>query len=107
MILSTHIVEDIGQTFRRMAVLDQGTLRFHGTPAELIAAAQARVWQVATPNGQKPDNGLVVVSTLHLADAVQYRVVGPDAGAHPDAVAIEPSLEDGHVWLMQVGRRAG
>ena len=104
-ILSTHIVEDIGQTCRRMAVLDQGTLRFHGSPAEMIAAAKGRVWQVATPDGRKPDNGLVVVSTLHLADGVQYRVVGPDAGAHSDAEPVQPSLEDGYVWLMQIGRR--
>ncbi len=100
-ILSTHIVEDISQTCRDMAVLDRGTLRFRGSPAELIAQAQGVVWQIAAENGQKPNHGLVVVSTLHLADGVQYRVVGRDIAAYPHARPVSPSLEDGYVWLMQ------
>ena len=100
-ILSTHIVEDISQTCREMAVLDHGALRFRGTPGELIARAQGVVWQIAAPDGQKPDHELVVVSTLHLAEGVQYRVVGRDASHYPNAQAVQPSLEDGYVWLMQ------
>ena len=100
-ILSTHIVEDISQTCRDMAVLDHGQVRFRGSPAELIARAQGMVWQIHTENGHKPNSGLVVVSTLQLADGVQYRVVGRDASAYPDARPAQPSLEDGYVWLMQ------
>ncbi len=100
-ILSTHIVEDISQTCRDMAVLDRGRLRFRGAPAELIARAQGVVWQITTPNGSKPNHDLIVVSTLHLADGVQYRVVGRDASAYASAQPVQPSLEDGYVWLMQ------
>ncbi|MCL6429685.1 MAG: ABC transporter ATP-binding protein [Anaerolineae bacterium] len=102
-ILSTHIVEDIGQTCRDMAVLDRGLVRFRGSPGDLIARAQGVVWQIRTENGHKPDGGLVVVSTLQLADGVQYRVVGRDASAYPGAEPAWPSLEDGYVWLMQAG----
>ncbi len=100
-ILSTHIVEDISQTCRDMAILDHGQVRFRGSPAELIARAQGMVWQIHTENGHKPNNGLVVVSTLQLADGVQYRVVGPSVEAYPGAQPAQPSLEDGYVWLMQ------
>ena len=100
-ILSTHIVEDISQTCRDMAVLDRGVVRFRGAPAELIARAQGVVWQISTENGHKPDGGLIVVSTLHLAEGVQYRVVGRDASGYPGARPVQPSLEDGYVWLMQ------
>lgn len=100
-LLSTHIVEDISQTCRDMAVLHQGQVLFRGSPAELIAAAEGAVWQIAVADGQKPDSGLVVVSTLHMADGIQYRVVGRDASAYPGAQALRPSLEDGYVWLMQ------
>ena len=100
-ILSTHIVEDISQTCRDMAVLDRGLVRFRGAPADLIARAQGVVWQIRTENGSKPNGGLVVVSTLQLADGVQYRVVGRDASAYPGAEPVQPSLEDGYVWLMQ------
>ncbi|HOG46669.1 MAG TPA: ABC transporter ATP-binding protein [Anaerolineae bacterium] len=100
-ILSTHIVEDISQTCRDMAILDHGQVRFRGSPAELIARAQGMVWQIQTDNGHKPNNGLVVVSTLQLADGVQYRVVGQDVSGYPGAKPAQPSLEDGYVWLMQ------
>ncbi len=100
-ILSTHIVEDISQTCRDMAILDHGQVRFRGSPAELIARAQGMVWQIQTPDGRKPDHDLIVVSTLHLADGVQYRVVGPDPNGWAQAQPVQPSLEDGYVWLMQ------
>ncbi|MGI5836202.1 MAG: ABC transporter ATP-binding protein [Chloroflexota bacterium] len=100
-ILSTHIVEDISQTCRDMAVLDRGRLCFRGSPLELISQARGKVWQIASADGNKPNNGLTVVSTLHLAGGVQYRVVGKDATGYPGAQPAQPSLEDGYVWLMQ------
>jgi len=100
-LLSTHIVEDISQTCRDMAVLDRGRLRFRGSPAQLISEAKGMVWQIASADGRKPNNGLTVVSTLHLEDGVQYRVVGKDATGYPGAQPVQPSLEDGYVWLMQ------
>ncbi|MHB1134421.1 MAG: ABC transporter ATP-binding protein [Chloroflexota bacterium] len=106
-ILSTHIVEDIGHTCNRVGVLDRGRLRFHGSPTELLAAARGRVWQIDVADGSKPDGGLLVVSMLHLSEHVQYRVVGQDVRAYPNARAVEPSLEDGYMWLMQAEAPAG
>jgi ABC-2 type transport system ATP-binding protein len=100
-ILSTHIVEDIGQTCRRMAVLARGKLLFHGSPAELSQAAEGRVWMVNTQGTEKPNHGLTVVSMLHLAEGVQYRLVGAPTPDHPTAVPVKPGLEDGYVWLMK------
>ncbi len=100
-ILSTHIVEDISQTCRDLAVLSTGRLRFRGSPADLLGRAQGVAWEIRSSDGTKPNGGLVVVSTMHLADGVRYRVVGTDVGRYPDAVPVQPSLEDGYVWLMQ------
>jgi ABC-type multidrug transport system ATPase subunit len=100
-LLSTHIVEDIGQTCRDMAVLSQGRILFRGSPGDLTQAANGRVWTVTTTEARKPDNGLTVVSMLHLADGVQYRLVGADASAYANAAQATPSLEDGYVWLMK------
>lgn len=102
-LLSTHIVEDVAQTSRNLAVLADGKVLFRGTAAGLIEAARGRVWEIET-EGPKPDGGLIVVSTLHLGSSVRYRVVG-DASAHEGAEPAAPSLEDGYVWLMQ-GRTA-
>ena len=100
-ILSTHIVEDIGQTSRDMAVLAGGKLLFRGSPADLIRAAEGHVWTVNSAAGQKPNNGLTVVSMLHLAEATQYRLVGARPAEFPGASPASPGLEDGYVWLMK------
>lgn len=104
-LLSTHIVEDIAQTCRNLAIMKQGRVVFQGTTAELIQETQGKVW-VITTEGEKPQGNFTVVSTLHLGTSVQYRVVGelsPRAGA----TEAPPSLEDGYVWLMREQRTSG
>jgi ABC-2 type transport system ATP-binding protein len=100
-ILSTHIVEDIGQTCRDMAVLSRGKLLFRGSPLDLMDQAEGRVWTILSRDARKPDSGLTVVSMLHMADGVQYRLVGAQAGDYPEALQVRPGLEDGYVWLMK------
>ncbi len=99
-ILSTHIVEDIGQSCNDLAVIQKGQVLYRGSPRSLIQSAQQHVWHIKVSNGERPGPGLTIVSTLQLQDGVQYRVLGA-----PDAVpaAAEPapaSLEDGYMWLM-------
>jgi ABC-type multidrug transport system ATPase subunit len=103
-ILSTHIVEDVSQSCTDLAVLCQGRVLYHGAPRELIARARGRVWRIVT-DGEKPDSELTVVSTRQLDTGVEYRVLG-EPTAHSTAHAgqaepVEPSLEDGYIWLMR------
>jgi ABC-2 type transport system ATP-binding protein len=98
-ILSTHIVEDVSQSCTDLAVLCQGKVLYRGAPRELIARARGRVWRIVT-DGEKPDSGLTVVSTRQLDTGVGYRVLG-EPTAQYDAVPMEPSLEDGYIWLMR------
>jgi ABC-2 type transport system ATP-binding protein len=98
-ILSTHIVEDISQSCNDLAVLHEGRVRFRGSPRDLITQARGKVWNITT-SGERPDSGLSVVSTLQLQDGVQYRVLGTP-GEQYRAAPVEPSLEDGYIWLMQ------
>lgn len=98
-LLSTHIVEDISQSCNDLAVIRKGQVIFRGSPRQLIDQAQGKVWHIATA-GERPDPSLLVVSSLPLPDGVQYRVVG-EPGDYPNAVQVQPSLEDGYLWLMQ------
>jgi ABC-2 type transport system ATP-binding protein len=102
-ILSTHIVEDIGQTCSEMAVLNQGQVLFHGPPQTLVKRARGRVWTIIT-DGARPDDGLRIVSTLQVQHGVQYRVLG-ERPAGCEALASEPTLEDGYLWLMAQAAR--
>jgi ABC-2 type transport system ATP-binding protein len=97
-LLSTHIVEDVAQTCRRLAVLSGGRLTFHGTVPDLLDRARGRVWSVRAPAGEPPPPGLVVAA---VADdtAMRYRVLSADRPT-PAATPAEPSLEDGYMVLM-------
>jgi ABC-type multidrug transport system ATPase subunit len=101
-LLSTHIVEDIAQTCRRLAIMNKGHLLFQGTTEELTSEARGKVW-IVTTNGFKPEGDITVVSTMNMGTTVQYRVVG-DLNTTEGAMATEPSLEDSYVWLMREKR---
>jgi ABC-type multidrug transport system ATPase subunit len=103
-LLSTHIVEDIGQTSSRLAVLARGRVAFAGDTSRLIAHAQGQVWTLTTP-GPPPVGDLEVVAALHGAQGVQYRVVA-QRRPHPAAVPVEPTLEDGYVALQRQRRES-
>ena len=100
-LLSTHIVGDIGQTCQEMAVLNKGELRYQGSPMALTQMAVGHVWSITRAEGDKPDGTLTVVSTQHMPDGVKYRVVGDSVREYPAAVEEAPSLEDGYMWLMK------
>jgi ABC-2 type transport system ATP-binding protein len=102
-ILSTHIVEDIGQTCSDLAVLVHGRVRFRGSPGALTEAAQGHVWNVTSTRLEDPRPGVTIVSMLHFAGGVQFRLVGEDVTGLSGSTPASPSLEDGYVWLMRSG----
>lgn len=99
-ILSTHIVEDISQSCNNLAIIAKGQVLFQGSPQELIGTAQGKVWSLLMTNGNRPNHGLITVSSLQLQEGTQYRVLGtPDPQLQATQVA--PSLEDSYIWLMK------
>lgn len=102
-ILSTHIVEDIGQSCGEMAVLWQGDVLFRGAPGELVGRAQGKVWTILNRSDERPASRLVIIATRQTPEGTHYRVMGePDPGSRP--AATEPTLEDGYIWLMHQAR---
>ncbi|SNQ46174.1 ABC transporter related [Frankia canadensis] len=95
-LLSTHIVDDIAQTCRDVAVLARGRLAFRGTVDELTHRARGQVWSIVT-DGPPPAEG-TVVSALPHEGGTRYRVVAP-AAPDPRARPVEPALEDGYLAL--------
>jgi ABC-2 type transport system ATP-binding protein len=88
---------------QRNALLDQGRVLFRGPPKALIEQAHGRVWTIVTA-GVQPDKDLKVVSTLQVQNGVRYRVLGERPASY-EAVACEPTLEDGYLWLMTQATR--
>ena len=50
-ILSTHIVEDVSDLCRRMAVLADGRVQIEGAPLDLIHSTRGRVWMKVIERG--------------------------------------------------------
>ena len=103
-LLSTHIVEDIAQTCREVAVLAKGRLMFRGTVDELTRCAQGRVWSVVT-DGPAPPEG-TVVSALPHETGMRYRIVAATRPG-PEAAQVEPVLEDGYLALTGDAQATG
>ena len=101
-ILSTHVVEDIGQTCERLAVLDKGTLVFDGLTRQLVESATGHTWQFLAPSDYIPSSAFSIISALPQKDGTLYHVVGPEPqGPAQKVQPLLPTLEDGYVWLRQ------
>ena len=107
-LLSTHIVEDIAQACRNLAILGNGRVLFQGTTEQLVREVRGKVW-VVTTSGAKPEGDYTIVSTLNMGNTYQYRIVGMLSSRNGDfsSTTVEPTLEDGYVWLMHAREAAG
>jgi ABC-type multidrug transport system ATPase subunit len=94
-ILSTHIVDDVSDLCRRMAIIGQGRVLLAGDPLETIGTLQGRVWKkiVARDDLQAHERDWAVISTRLVAGRTQIHVLSsgrPD----PSFEQVAPELED-------------
>ncbi len=102
-LLSTHIVADLGAGCREIALLDSGRTVFQGSPPELIRRAAGRVFEatVASADAETIESRYEIVSTSVSSDQVTLR--GVTAGEQPPASATtvaEPNLEESYLAFM-------
>ncbi|MFG1606604.1 ABC transporter ATP-binding protein [Actinoplanes sp. NPDC049265] len=93
-ILSSHQTEDVTALCTRIAVIHQGRARFTGTPSELTATAEGRVW---TDSERSP----AAITAWRTGDGTYRNVGDPPAGAE----LIPPTLEDAYLLLMAAPER--
>ncbi len=107
-ILSTHIVADLGAGCSDLALLDDGRIVFRGSPTELLERAQGQVFELTLPASAPPPQGeFEIVSRTVGAQETTYRSVAAPGhlpeGARP---ASEPTLEEGYLAFMLARGRA-
>jgi ABC-2 type transport system ATP-binding protein len=108
-LLSTHIVGDVSVSATSLALMRGGSVIFHGSPRELLAQVQGRVWTAQVEEARLPElkQACLVTSLQHSADGLQARVITDDPSRAPgvlEAVAVEAGLEDAYIW--QIGAPA-
>jgi len=100
-ILSTHIVGDISSTCNQMALLNEGTLIYHGTPDHLVEQARGSVWraEITQEVYETLKSQVPIISTIPSGGGWEVQFVGekPD---HVEAVPVDPNLEHAYVHYM-------
>ncbi len=100
-ILSTHIVEDVRQLCRRMAIIADGRVVCEGVPDDLVRGLEGRVWTRTIDRHETPTvTGATTLATTLHAGTKRLRLLG-DAAPDEACVASAPSLED--VYFRVIG----
>ena len=108
-LLSTHIVADLGSGCEDMALIDRGQVVFRGSPAELVKGARGRVIEVNLPLTEEATlpADLEIVSRNVSSDRVTVRGVVGDGKAPAGAATVaDPTLEEGYLAFMAARGRA-
>jgi ABC-2 type transport system ATP-binding protein len=94
-ILSTHIVDDVSDLCRNMAIIGSGRVLLTGDPLQTIDAMRGRVWKKMVTRDDLPayERDCAVISTRLVAGRTQIHVL---SGNKPDASfeEVTPMLED-------------
>jgi ABC-2 type transport system ATP-binding protein len=102
-ILSTHIVADLGSSCQDLALIDSGKIVFRGSPGELVTAARGKVFQtvLAADGEARLDPAIEVVSRIREGVGVRIRAVSA-GGNWPDGAETvdDPSLEEAYLAFM-------
>ncbi len=110
-ILSTHIVEDVEELCRRMAIIDRGQILLEAEPAQAVADLRGRVWRRTVDRERLAtiEQEQRVISTRLLAGRTVVHVYGETAPG-PEYTPVEPDLKDVYFSVMtghQAQQRAG
>ena len=101
-LLSTHVVADLGGGCQMMALLDRGQVVFQGSPDDLLRPAVGRVFEieVSTSAADQLEANYEIVSRSATPQGVTLR--GVAANGLPDgAAAVEsPNLEEAYLAFM-------
>jgi ABC-type multidrug transport system ATPase subunit len=108
-VLSTHIVADLGSGCEDMALIDHGRVEFRGTPAELTGRAEGAVWEITVPASAEAElvEKVEIVSRVPDGRNIRLRVVSADGQPGPEAKPVgDPTLEEGYLAFMAARGRS-
>ena len=102
-VLSTHIVGDLGAGCHDLALIDHGKVEFRGSPETLIEQAKGIVFEITLAEGDRaiPEGDFEVVSQEQRLKRTVIRAVAKDGTIPGGAVpADNPTLEEAYLAFM-------
>jgi ABC-2 type transport system ATP-binding protein len=101
-ILSTHIVEDVRELCRRMAIINAGEVVLQGDPSEVLDDVRGHIWRKRIRKSELAEvQAAMQVISVRLVAGDPIVHVYSDAAPGDGFTAVEPMLED--VYLHRVG----
>jgi ABC-2 type transport system ATP-binding protein len=101
-ILSTHIVADVRELCRSMAILNNGRIVLHGDPQAVLDEVRGHIWRVRAEKSEVAElraRHRVISSRLIAGEPVLH--VYSEEPPGPEFTEVEPGLED--VYFHRVG----
>jgi ABC-type multidrug transport system ATPase subunit len=100
-ILSTHIVEDVEELCRRMAIIDHGAILYQADPPRAIDELRGRVWRRTASRAELAalEREYQVISTTLLAGRTIVHVYA-EGSPGPSFDSVEPDLKDVYFSVM-------
>ena len=103
-LFSTHVVEDVAIACERVLVMSESRLCFDGSPSDLAAIARGKVWEtesVGQGDWTLPEGAILASEAPTLDGTVVVRRLIAAAAPEDANAALEPTPEDGYLWLTE------
>lgn len=93
-ILSTHIVDDVSDLCKNMAIINEGELLLNGQPTELIKDVEGKIWEKVIEKDElksHQENYNIISSRLYMGKIIVHAYTD----SNPDSFElVKPNLED-------------
>lgn len=101
-LMSTHIVSDIEETCKNLAIMNHGHVIFQGTREELIEEVQGQVWQAILDEKQQQnlENHCIVTGKLILEEGTLVRMLAKEK-PFTHAQLVSPNIQDGYMRIIE------
>lgn len=102
-LLSTHIVSDVESIADRILVMKTGSIAMEGSPGELTARAEGKVWEaeVDMREAERLSERLAVANTHYHEDGTATLRYVADAAEIPGSTSVAPTLEDLYLYVFR------
>lgn len=100
-LMSTHIVSDIEETCRSLAIMNRGHVAFQGTREELLEQVSGKVWQAVLDESQQglAEHNYTITGKLVLEEGTLVRMLAEEK-PFGQAELVLPNVQDAYLQVM-------
>jgi ABC-type multidrug transport system ATPase subunit len=101
-LLSTHVVADIDNNCKSMAIMNGGHIVFYGTQEQLLQRVQGQVWTIQVGDEELAElkETAAIVTARRSGTGYEARVLASSVPL-PGAIQATAGLEDGYIAVMR------